>query len=383
MPMLFSVAEHLRENEQLFAFLDDICFVRDTGRIGDVLQLLQRELWNHARISLHLGKTKVWNRAGIRQPGCEEMLRAAVLVDPNARVWRGDTSTPPSEQSLKILGTPVGQPKYLTAKLQELSAKHKGFCWNEYMFVVDLLCGDTCELHSRKRATSWASQFVRQHDANVWQCFCEVNPDQVTTSSMRTASLLLGLGVLGVGSLEGTFLAAHWTSWADSLAMIQARHPAVAGTIVKALDTNVAALVARELRGCVDTLQTADCVVPPLVELADGLRPFPFRDEEEPSGTKHGWQRVAGDCLENKSLEFVIPTLSACGQALLRSQTGPQNLSCAFRPTCIPHSLVPQSPPPSPLDSSCRCGHLLHAFGHHLSAWRVQLPAFAAKQVPG
>ena len=152
MPMLFS------ENEQLFAFLDDICVVSDTGRIGDLLQLLQRELWNHARISLHLGKTKVWNRAGICQRGCEEMQRAAVLVDPNARVWRGDTSTPPSEQSLKILGTPVGQPEYLTAKLQELSAK-------QLVKALSSLCDTPSQLKFTRLPGCGAHSQERQHCA--------------------------------------------------------------------------------------------------------------------------------------------------------------------------------------------------------------------------
>ena len=81
-------------------------------------KLLQRELWVHARISLHLGKTQVWNRAGECPSACEE-------VDPEARVWKGDVSRPRSEQGLKILGTPVGQREYVTTKLDQLIAKHR------------------------------------------------------------------------------------------------------------------------------------------------------------------------------------------------------------------------------------------------------------------
>ena len=114
-----------QENEKLFAFLDDIYVVCDPDRVGDVHQLLQRELWVHARISLHLGKTQVWNRTGECPPACEEMQRAALQVDPEARVWKGDVSRPRSEQGLKILGTPVGQPEYVTTKLDQLIAKHR------------------------------------------------------------------------------------------------------------------------------------------------------------------------------------------------------------------------------------------------------------------
>ena len=119
------IAEQLQENEKLFAFLDDISVVCDPDRVGNFHQMLQRELWVHARISLHLGKTQVWNRAGECPLACEERQRAAVQVDPEARVWKGDVSKPRSEQGLKILGTPVGQPEYVTTKLDQLIAKHR------------------------------------------------------------------------------------------------------------------------------------------------------------------------------------------------------------------------------------------------------------------
>ena len=76
--------------------------------------------------------------------------------------------------------------------------------------------------------------------------------------------------------------AAHWASWADSLAMINARHPAVAGSIVRALETNVEVPFVREVQRCVDTLVEADFAVPSWEELADGVRPPLSHGEEEP-----------------------------------------------------------------------------------------------------
>ena len=89
---------------------------RETVRLA-VDQLIRR--YDHTR------KTKVWNRAGEEPPDCEAMQRVAVLVDPEAKVWRGYVSQPLSEQGLKIFGTPVGQPEFIRAELGNLIAKHR------------------------------------------------------------------------------------------------------------------------------------------------------------------------------------------------------------------------------------------------------------------
>ena len=106
-----------------------------------------------------------------------------------------------------------------------------------------------------------ALEFAVQHDTNVWQCFCNslgFNHDQFSDSVMAMASLPLRLGGLGMRSAEGSQAAAHWASWADALAMIHARHPAVANTIVRDLDASVDVPIVRELQRCEDILMAAD-----------------------------------------------------------------------------------------------------------------------------
>ena len=74
MPLLFSVGQHealtqvqnrLRPREVLFAFLDDIYVVCRPERVGVVHTLLENALWEHARIQVHAGKTKIYNQAGV------------------------------------------------------------------------------------------------------------------------------------------------------------------------------------------------------------------------------------------------------------------------------------------------------------------------------
>ncbi len=53
--------------------------------------------------------------------------------------------------------------------------------------------------------------------------------------SWRLASLPLRLGGLGLRSAVRLSPAAFWASWADALAMINARHPALARSFVATL----------------------------------------------------------------------------------------------------------------------------------------------------
>ena len=77
MPMLFSLG-HLRAlvavqskllDEKLFAFLDDVYVICRPSRVQEVFQLLETELRSRASISIHLGKTKLWNASGTHRGG--------------------------------------------------------------------------------------------------------------------------------------------------------------------------------------------------------------------------------------------------------------------------------------------------------------------------
>ena len=71
MPALFALGLHqalvavqagLLPSERFFAFLDDIYVVCSPDRVADVHASLQAELWRHARIQVHQGKTQLWKQ---------------------------------------------------------------------------------------------------------------------------------------------------------------------------------------------------------------------------------------------------------------------------------------------------------------------------------
>ena len=51
-------------------------------RVGVVIASLQEQLFRHARIRLHGGKTQVWNGAGIRPLACDVLEQIARGEDP-------------------------------------------------------------------------------------------------------------------------------------------------------------------------------------------------------------------------------------------------------------------------------------------------------------
>ena len=115
MPMLFALGQHqalvqtqarLRDNEKVMSFLDDIHIATpEPDRVIEAHTVVAEELWFHARIQVHYGKTQVWNRGGIEPAGLDELTKAARLVKPDAIVWKGDPQLPPLQQGLKGVGS--------------------------------------------------------------------------------------------------------------------------------------------------------------------------------------------------------------------------------------------------------------------------------------
>ena len=78
-----------RVGEFLFAFLDDICIATAPDQVGPVHAMVQGALRQEAGITIHVGKTKILNKAGLRPGACDLLERAARERNPLARVWRG------------------------------------------------------------------------------------------------------------------------------------------------------------------------------------------------------------------------------------------------------------------------------------------------------
>ena len=107
-------------------------------------------------------------------------------------------------------------------------------------------------------------------------------------------------------------MAAHWASWADTLPMIQERHPAVAKLIVGSLTGAPESPCLGAVHAAVQESDGVGFVVPEWTSLADGLRPEPREPEHhEPSAHRAGWQHEAASCVERHCrATCILPHLS-------------------------------------------------------------------------
>ena len=77
-PALVAANERLEAGEHLFAYLDDLyTSCEDPDRISQAHSALGEQLERHAHISIHHGKTKVWNSGGLEPAGCPALQRVA------------------------------------------------------------------------------------------------------------------------------------------------------------------------------------------------------------------------------------------------------------------------------------------------------------------
>ena len=216
MPLLFAlglhrafttVRERLLPSEKVFAFLDDVYVICAPHRVLAVHRILEEELQNHAQISLHHGKTQVWNRAGVPPQGIDIFTRVARRVNPEAIVWRGDTALPRSQQGVKVLGVPVGQPEFVLNFLERKTEEHSVLFQRipavedpQAAWLLLLMCAST-------RANYWlrsvrpdlTEAFAHRHDDSVWECLrqiLQITPDHHV--ARVTASLPFSVGGMGL-----------------------------------------------------------------------------------------------------------------------------------------------------------------------------------------
>ena len=201
---------------------------------------------NRVHIEVDHDKTQVWNRSGVLQSGIEALTRAASVVKPDAVVWKGDSNLPPTQQGLKVLGVPLGQPAYirefLENKSREQTALFERIPWvndPQAVWLFLMMCAST-------RANFWlravrpelTEAFATRHDANVWNCLRTIlGTPRAPASSQVLSSLALSAGGLGLASAHRARVAAHWVSWVDCVLMVRRRLPVLAENVVSRFRT--------------------------------------------------------------------------------------------------------------------------------------------------
>ena len=253
MPLLFALGHHsaleaiqeeLHEGEHLLAFHDDIYTTSSPERVGSVYALFD----GYSRIRINGGKTQVWNQAGVRPGACDVLERIARASDPHAHVWKGP-GLPEERQGMKVLGAPLGHPAFVEAFLEKKIAEQR-ILLDRIPLVADLQASWLLLLHCASPRANYlirvvesgaVAQYASRHDEGLWNCLCAIlKVDSHQTPLITdTATMPLVLGGMGLRSASRTRTSAFWASWADSLAMIHARHREVASQFVYALENDL------------------------------------------------------------------------------------------------------------------------------------------------
>jgi hypothetical protein len=292
----------------------------ESDRTRPVYDLLAAALFEVAGIRLNEGKTRTWNRAGVCPPDM------ALLGE---EVW--------CPAGVKVLGTPVGTDAFVEQLVAERLADEQRL-WEAIPEVPDLQCawqlllqcaGPRANHLLRTVPPTQVMSYAQRHDNGLWHVAEKLlgalpgSPEEVATAR-ELATLPLRLGGLGLRSATRTAPAA----WADALAMLQARVPAVATAATAALagDTeppletggvaqarNAAALLSRE----------GFAQRPSWDQLRHGLRPRAHQGAE-PGEFAHGWQSYASSTRGSRVLSTSVPT--DC--AHLRSHSGRYACRC-------------------------------------------------------
>ena len=83
------------------------------------------------------------------------------------------------------------------------------------------------------------------------------------SSVRKLATLPLRLGGMGLTSATRIMGSVQWSSWADCLPMIHARHPEVATTLLQQLNGQPVTPCLREVREAANSVSRATGWVPP------------------------------------------------------------------------------------------------------------------------
>ena len=384
-----AVSERLLPTERLLAFHDDLYVLCGPPRVVDVHIALQQALWEHSRIQVHHGKTQLWNRGGEAPRGWRALTAAARQVDLDAIVWRGDPELPPSEQGVKVLGTPLGHPEYVRAFLQKSTRTHRQLLERipaipdlQGAWLVLLFCaGSRANYLLKAVPPECAEDFAVEHDDSMRRCLCKLLGCDAPDTSWDVAGLPLSIGGFGLRSARRVSPAAYWASWVDCLHTIQSRHPPIGEQVTAALTDPVKGQHLQAAVASRDRLLDVGFEAPPWADLQSGAQPRQNDLEDaEPGAKKHGWQHGAAQKLEDCFVSGALwPRFPLASRALFRSQGGPMaGLPFSCVPTARHSRFDPQLfrvlllrrlwLPIPPSDRNCRCGLPLDFRGHHRAA---------------
>ena len=161
-------------------------------------------------------------------------------------VWRGDQSLPTEKQGLTVLGVPVGHPHYIASELAQ-KADEQSLLFERTPHVEDVqaawllltFCAATrANYWLRTVPREFTLDYAEKHDRSVNRCLEQIfQIDNIPPAHLGVGFYAFYPWRIGSGGASRMCDAAHWSSWADCLKMVQNRHPHIAHAILGGLAT--------------------------------------------------------------------------------------------------------------------------------------------------
>ncbi|CAE7764170.1 unnamed protein product, partial [Symbiodinium necroappetens] len=154
--------------ERILAYFDDVTILTAPKRVLHFVRRFEHYLARHTRLRLNVGKTAIWNGAGLAPGGLGELSSAT-------RVWFGDPALEPSSRGILLLGTPFGEPQFLAKHVQTLSDRHealllslRGLGDTQVSWLLLLYtAAPRAQFAWRTLPRRWARDFAHAYDAGV------------------------------------------------------------------------------------------------------------------------------------------------------------------------------------------------------------------------
>ena len=149
---------------------------------------------------------------------------------------------------MKVLGTPLGSPEYVSRLLAEKREEHDRLLQLipdvpdlQSAWLLLLLSASTrANYLLRALPPTVTREYAAQHDAAIAACLQRLlandTPAVLAPLHIRRAQLALRLGGLGLRSAVRTRAAAYWASWADTIPLLRSRLPGAATRVLDMLD---------------------------------------------------------------------------------------------------------------------------------------------------
>ena len=298
---------------------------------------------------------------------------------------------PDTSQGITVLGAPIGSGAFVQNHLRQANQQHQHLLDRiphledlQASWLLLLFCASPrCTYLLRMCPPHITAEFANNHDFAVAACLRRLlEVAELPATALATAHLPLSHGGLGLTCASTLANPAFWSSWADSLPVLQNQLPQYAAQLLAHLQQPSPAIPSiQAATGAAQALQEHGWTPPSWAELTQGIYPDPAatNTEEEEAPRTRGWQQQATTPVHTAMYNELQAAIPPASQALLQSQAGPF-ASRAF--TTIPYSTEFEYPSHLfrilllrrlrlhlPLSArSCRCRRPVDPLGDHRAA---------------